>query len=537
MDASGLSFGRDRPLSGQGNRVRMVEMEISRFHASIYLDRQQVHPHQQSDGQGQLEQRQHHRQQYQHQQQSQKKQYDEVENEQYTPQTQGSMKHKSLPPAADTPNKPSQSDMSTEVATQKNEDGAVNDNSSSAFLSETEAILKVEASTSGTNEGSHSNAEVRSGEQRQQDNDDGENNDDGREDGELPESPSAGARDTGLENYRGENKGREMEGELEEGEEYDEPAQMVQSQGLEQQYKDYQQQLEKYQQYYETMLTATTAAMASLDYIDTFQITDCGSTHGTFLNGERLSVPKAASQPFALKHMDQLRMGSTVFEVHLHEDGRICETCQITDGNEIEVMSDKGHWEGSTIPAEKNSPSLVGDLRLTREQERIEEMNRLKKKWAGPDRKTYFNSKRGGEVSGDGDEGSQGASQYVDRAAKRRLYNPDRSSPIPSVIPVYASQQQQQHQEMAAQTSGFHVPVAHTNKGHAMLSKMGWKAGTGLGVAGQGVVEPIQLMVTDRKAGLGSKALQTQGDAASRTPETPGEQARRKARERYAQLK
>ncbi|ORZ28019.1 hypothetical protein BCR41DRAFT_279772, partial [Lobosporangium transversale] len=78
------------------------------------------------------------------------------------------------------------------------------------------------------------------------------------------------------------------------------------------------------------------------------------------------------------------------------------------------------------------------------------------------------------------------------------------------------------HQEMAAQTSGFHVPVAHTNKGHAMLSKMGWKAGTGLGVAGQGVVEPIQLMVTDRKAGLGSKALQTQGDAASRTPETPG---------------
>ncbi|OAQ33157.1 hypothetical protein K457DRAFT_48387, partial [Linnemannia elongata AG-77] len=52
--------------------------------------------------------------------------------------------------------------------------------------------------------------------------------------------------------------------------------------------------------------------------------------------------------------------------------------------------------------------------------------------------------------------------------------------------------------------SGFHVPVAKTNKGHAMLSKMGWKAGTGLGAARQGVVEPVQLLVADKKAGLGS---------------------------------
>jgi len=292
------------------------------------------------------------------------------------------------------------------------------------------------------------------------------------------------------------------------------------------------------------------AAQAAPVLLDVFQIVDSGSTHGTLLNGQRLSAAKMASQPHPLKHLDQLQLGSTVIEIHAHEEGRICSRCQITDSNEIEVLDDKestgpaGAAEKAAVAAallaSKNASALRLDQKLTTEQERIEEMNRLKKKWAGPEKRSASAGVRRSGTSGHGQDNlatsEDGSSTYVDRAAKRRLYNPDHSQPVHSV-------QYTQVEETVAAT-GFHVPVAKTNKGHAMLSKMGWRAGTGLGALGQGVVEPVQLKVSDKKAGLGSTTLQSQGVAAaaagSSSPssrETQGEAARRRARERFARLK
>ncbi|KAF8924995.1 Angiogenic factor with G patch and FHA domains 1 [Dissophora ornata] len=428
MDASGLSFGRDRPLSGQGKRVRMVEMEISRFHASVYLDRQQV------------------------------VQEDHTQD-----------KRASSP-------------------------GAV-------------TASAEEESYAGNKE----NDKVEKAESRQ---------DDEEEEGEYSESPGAGARDAALVEPEGTNQEEEEEnGEINEQQQQSE------------QYRDYQRQIEEYQQHYQAMTLPV--------LMDTFQITDCGSTHGTFLNGERLSAARTASQPFQLNHMDQLQMGTTVFEIHAHADGRICGTCQVTEDNEIEVLDDKDRDAAARVKdgadsTGKGSPALsstwTGDVKLAMERERVEEMNRLKKKWAGPDKKAGHTKRAAHRDSSlpRNPEAGEAPREYVDRAAKRRLYNPDRSSPVLSAVPVYAPQ------EVA---SGFHVPVAKTNKGHAMLSKMGWKAGTGLGAARQGVVEPVQLMVSDRKAGLGSGALKSQGAAAVASSETAAEAARRKARERYAQLK
>ncbi|KAI8355276.1 hypothetical protein B0O80DRAFT_448898 [Mortierella sp. GBAus27b] len=473
MDASGLSFGRDRPLSGQGKRVRMVEMEISRFHASIYLDRKPM----------------------------------VTAQEDHTPESKSSFStptpsvdQKTVESANGSSDTPSSSSLRT-----PDTDGQ--DTASMTVVADPAALP-----SQGMNKGNL--------------NDGCAEQDEEREEGECPDSPDAGAQDASMAQLNG------AEHDKEDGEEEEDGDDNMQETEEQRQYRDYQKQMHEYQHYYHNM-----AASSSPVYVDTFQITDCGSTHGTFLNEERLSAPKTASQPFALRHLDKLQLGSTVFEIHAHQDGRICGTCQVSDGNEIEVLDDKDR-EGSSRSAGdttgKASPLWTGDSRLTMERERIEEMNRLKKKWTGSTDKKGPHTKRGAvpwDATPSGTLESGQPREYVDRAAKRRLFNPDRSSPIPSVMPEYSP-----HEE----GSGFHVPVAKTNKGHAMLSKMGWKAGAGLGAANQGVVEPVQLMVADRRAGLGSTTLQNQGaaaTAASRPTETAGEVARRKARERYSQLR
>ncbi|KAG0052087.1 Angiogenic factor with G patch and FHA domains 1 [Gryganskiella cystojenkinii] len=509
MDASGLSFGRDRPLSGQGKRVRMVEMGVSRFHASIYLDRQYYTPEQP--------------QQHTHW------------NDPSVQSASAESFSRSPCEAGDESGTPSSTE-GTPVSSSVGTFGAINlnggDNASSESTPrpETDDNKDIASPKSGSqfetiNPVASTSTPVEG--------------DDDHEEGEIEDSSSAGATSPFLpdqvrsddrpeESYEDEQKRKKKEKED----------------------REYQEELQRqYHQYYENLAAAQQPSVL----IDTFQIVDAGSTHGTLLNGQRLSAAKTASQPHPLKHMDQLQLGTTVIEIHAHEDGRICARCQITDTNEIEVLDDKDNGGGAeqkaataaALLASKNAAALGLDQKLSREQERIEEMNRLRKKWAGPEKKSIVTAASGAKRSGNGSmagkEGSSSSAAYVDRAAKRRLYNPDHSAPVPSVAFPVA-------EELPETAAGFHIPVAKTNKGHAMLSKMGWKAGTGLGASGQGVVEPVQLMVAEKKAGLGSGSLQTQGAAAaasgsspssstSRVKETAAEIARRKARERYARLK
>ncbi|KAI9233191.1 MAG: hypothetical protein BYD32DRAFT_426577 [Podila humilis] len=458
VDGSGVSFGRDKPLSGQGKRVRMVEMEVSRFHANIYLDRQQA------------------------QAQAQEETYHNICPEGSSAPETG------VSSSTDSPHLPidtvTLAEHSSVPVDDEDEQGAIVESPSTRQSSTPPSQLSEPLALDMT---------------RDDPNED-------HEDGEIPDSPG------------NTEKEADVNGAME-------APPSVSAKPEEVLYREYQEQMEQYQQYYHQQQQGAMPA-----FVDTFQIIDCGSTHGTLLNGQRLSTAKTASQPFALKHMDQLQLGSTMFEIHAHE-GRICASCQVKDDNEITVLDDKER-ERDSAEAPKNK-GFIGDLKLNMELERVEEMNRLRKKWAGPSNNS--NNKRSGKnlvcqdgsLSGGSSPNSDNQRDYVDRAAKRRLHNPDHSRPVPT----------SGYPTVDEPVTGFHIPVAATNKGHAMLSKMGWKAGTGLGATRQGVVEPVQLVVADNKAGVGSATLQSQGVAAARKPETQAEIARRKARERYSQLR
>ncbi|KAL2915599.1 hypothetical protein HK105_204784 [Polyrhizophydium stewartii] len=62
----------------------------------------------------------------------------------------------------------------------------------------------------------------------------------------------------------------------------------------------------------------------------TFCVADPGSTHGTFLNDERLSDPKVASKPKPLAHGDRLRIGSTVLKAHIHKRWSCSEAAELS---------------------------------------------------------------------------------------------------------------------------------------------------------------------------------------------------------------
>lgn len=54
----------------------------------------------------------------------------------------------------------------------------------------------------------------------------------------------------------------------------------------------------------------------------------------------------------------------------------------------------------------------------------------------------------------------------------------------------------------------FFVSSRSSNKGFKLLSKMGWKEGSGIGKAEAGIKEPVQLKAQQGTSGLGNEASQ-----------------------------
>lgn len=230
-------------------------------------------------------------------------------------------------------------------------------------------------------------------------------------------------------------------------------------------------------------------------------VVDMGSKHGSFLRpggysgptvnvgedlGVRLSPPRVASFPRALKHKDALTIGSTTFVVHIHSDRMSCEGCASSGNGD------------NTIPL---FPASKGVKRAREEVGPIPSEERDAKKALTMLKRTLLSRHDTAKSSA-----SSQPSGYVDRSAKRRalfpgspLDTPGTPSPrsdSPSIAFGSASM---------PETPAPPQPLPESNIGRQLLMKQGWQPGTvlGSGENGSGLVEPLEVSVTSNRSGLG----------------------------------
>ena len=85
-------------------------------------------------------------------------------------------------------------------------------------------------------------------------------------------------------------------------------------------------------------------------------------------------------------------------------------------------------------------------------------------------------------------------------ATKKRAKNENRREPkIKEVRKVESKREPVPEVVVGAKAA----PIGVENKGHKLLSLMGWKAGSGLGAEGDGIVAPVAAVIRGKRVGLG----------------------------------
>ncbi|KAJ1901022.1 hypothetical protein LPJ66_001067 [Kickxella alabastrina] len=241
-------------------------------------------------------------------------------------------------------------------------------------------------------------------------------------------------------------------------------------------------------------------------------IIDEGSTHGTFLNGQRLSAAKGASTPRQLQHMDRVSIGQTTVQVHVHAQWA-CAKCTSSGDNEICC------WEPMVTAAgvadeKKNrvDGASVGLRQQQQQRGRVEALDAIKRRYAapapmgaGPSRTREYVDRakmRRQQQQGQGQGQGQGRSQSLaGREEASTAKPPSATKHMERGTPAAAPQ-----------------PIGQDNRGFALLCKIGWVPGSGLGAAESGRVDPVETTGNASRMGLGSTAqpLATDEDAKRR---------------------
>jgi len=255
-----------------------------------------------------------------------------------------------------------------------------------------------------------------------------------------------------------------------------------------------------------------------------WSIVDMGSMHGTFLRpaaassdsndvGVRLSQSRAASIPRRLHHFDQLTLGSTSFQVHIHDNQRPCPNCAIQRDEEIplfpEVKSTAEKRTRDTAGIDSGSTSS-GSLNMERDPKKV--LTMLKR--------SLLN--RHDETTPSPGLPPGRPNDYIDRAARRRLLHPTSRSDSPGVFLTVPNNTPR------ADTAPFHShfepevqpivsqppkPLPSTNIGHRLLMQQGWTPGNALGTttddseSSTRLVEPLEVKSSQNRAGLGTKPV------------------------------
>ncbi|PPQ67472.1 hypothetical protein CVT25_006013 [Psilocybe cyanescens] len=256
-----------------------------------------------------------------------------------------------------------------------------------------------------------------------------------------------------------------------------------------------------------------------------WNVVDMGSMHGTFLRpgpvspdsadiGTRLSQSRMASMPRRLRHSDQLTLGSTTFEVHIHDNRRPCRDCALAGDDEISLFplpkntSIKRTRDDAGIDSE-SSASSPGSTSMEKDPRKA--LTMLKRSLL-----TRHNDSQHASTSTVPIAKSK---EYVDRAARRRLLNPASRPDSPGVAstPVGPTRKPQspsipfEEQITKPVVSQPPAPLPSSNIGHRLLMQQGWAPGSSLGAPVDptdgriGLVDPLELKSSQNRTGLGMK--------------------------------
>ncbi|WOO76580.1 Angiogenic factor with G patch and FHA domains 1 [Vanrija pseudolonga] len=225
---------------------------------------------------------------------------------------------------------------------------------------------------------------------------------------------------------------------------------------------------------------------------DAWHVVDLGSTLGTYVahpgerDATRLSEAKASSQPYPLRHLSRLTVGTTTFVAHIHADWP-CVECQMGGNEQIALDEGKADDSGVSTPTyQPDSEPVAFDAAQRRGNRQFK-------------RKLELDALRG-TLLGDGAREAPSAA-YVDRSAQRRRLHP-RSPPRAGVKAVEAA------------PAPAPAPGPSTTA-RAMLARQGWSEGRGLGRDLSGRADAIVPVLRTERAGLGARGqLADTGDAA-----------------------
>ena len=207
---------------------------------------------------------------------------------------------------------------------------------------------------------------------------------------------------------------------------------------------------------------------------------DLGSSNGTLVNEARVAqddelevghgtvvqVENTNKITTAVKFGKQYQVGQTRLSCHLHPGTETCLQC------EPGVV---GQPSAQEVEQEEERKRREMEEVLGKQKSRRAKMRSLKRKY-------------GLERAGAGVSEGEILGSYEDRAADRRR--------------VKGSS----HPGEKTQVASVDVALGTSNKGHAMLAKMGWKGG-GLGKEGGGRDEPVLVEQRAERAGLGAKVV------------------------------
>lgn len=243
-----------------------------------------------------------------------------------------------------------------------------------------------------------------------------------------------------------------------------------------------------------------------------WSIVDMGSVHGTFVRpasavgdsrGVRLSPPRQASIPRALKHMDRLTIGGTTFLIHMHQDQLRCEDCWLSGEMEISlfpvsktmksaVCENTAQHVGSFSPQPQKDPKKA----LTMLKHNLLARHNVPSSDSNPTQPTDHT-----------------LTQYIDRSARRRALMPATHPDAPGIPSpsTWSEPPRPKSPPLARVTSQLPIPLSASNIGHRLLMKQGWEPGTALGSELDpsqdriGLVEPLEIEASSHRAGLGLK--------------------------------